>query len=154
LEEDPDFVVWNGDIVNWGFPTEYMIASSIAQSYPVTTYATIGNHDAWNGGSKVYNKYFGPNYYSFEYRGDLFIFLDTSQGVLGSSQLKWLENELVGWQEENIFIFSHMSPIDTVEGIYDTSELIDPELSRTMHSKAESDYLVGLMEVYKVDAFF
>jgi len=154
LEEDPDFVVWNGDIVNWGFPTEYMIASSIAQSYPIPTYPTIGNHDIWNDGGKVYNKYFGPNYYSFEYRGDIFIFLDTAEGILGSSQLDWLESELEGKEEEKVFIFSHMSPIDTVKGIYDTSDLIDPELSRTMHSKAESDYLIALMDTYNVDVFF
>jgi predicted phosphodiesterase len=154
LSTDSEFVVWNGDIVNWGFPTEYMIASAIAQSYPIPVYATIGNHDAWNEGTKYYSKYFGPNYYSFEYRDVLFIFLDTSQGVLGSSQLDWLESELEGWSERKVFIFSHMSPIDTVQGRYDTSELIDPELSRTMHSKAESDYLVQLMGMYQVDAFF
>jgi predicted MPP superfamily phosphohydrolase len=154
LNENPDFVVWNGDIVNWGFPTEYMVASAIAQSYPITVFPTIGNHDAWNDGTKVYNKYFGPNYYSFEYNGDLFVFLDTAQGVMGSSQLDWLESILKGWEDENIFIFSHMSPIDTVKGYYDTSDLIDPELSRTMHSKAESDYLLDLMENFSVDAFF
>jgi predicted phosphodiesterase len=154
LNDNSEFVVWNGDIVNWGFPTEYMIASSIAQSYPISVYTTVGNHDAWNDGSMLYNKYFGSDYYSFEYREDKFIFLDTSQGVLGSSQLDWLENELEGWEEDKIFIFSHMSPIDTVIGKYDTSDLIDPELSRTMHSKAESDYLVDLMEEYKVDVLF
>jgi 2',3'-cyclic-nucleotide 2'-phosphodiesterase (5'-nucleotidase family) len=47
-----------------------------------------------------------------------------------------------------------MSPIDTVLGYYDTTDLIDPELSRTMYSKAESDYLLALMEKYRVDAFF
>jgi len=153
-KKETDFLVWNGDIVNWGYPTEYMIMSSISQSYPIPVYTTIGNHDIWNDGRKLYRRYFGPEYYSFVYKESTFIFLDTSEGVLGSAQIEWLENELEGKEDQRIFVFSHMSPIDTVLGSYDTSQLIDPELSRTMYSKAESDYLLEVMDLYNVDSFF
>jgi predicted phosphodiesterase len=153
LQENPDFLVWNGDIVNWGYPTEYMIASSIAKSLPVGLYTTIGNHDVWNDGGKMYDKYFGARYYSFVFEDTLFIFLDTSGSVIGTVQMDWLENLLKESIQKNIVVFSHMSPVNPVTGLFDDSNQIDKELKNTMYSKAESEYLMKLMKEYKVTAF-
>lgn len=153
LKDKPDFIIWNGDIVNWGYPTEYMIASSIAKSLPVGIYTTIGNHDVWNDGGKMYDKYFGPRYYSFVLKDTLYIFLDTSGSVIGTVQMDWLERLLEEAIQKNIIVFSHMSPVNTVTGLFDESNQIDEELRHTMYSKAESEYLMELMKKHNVSAF-
>jgi len=152
-ENNPDFIILNGDIVNWGYPTEYMIISMLRSSLSIPVYTTVGNHDIWNNGIEYYNLYFGPNYYSFENQNSYFIFLDTSQGVLGNTQIQWLESELKYAKEMNVLVFSHMSPIDTVTGQYDEGSIISDELGSTMFSKAESQLVLELMNKYQVDAF-
>ena len=55
---------------------------------------TIGNHDAVNGGWKLFEKYFGPRYYTFDYEGDRFIVLDNSlNGSFDSVQFAWLKEQ-------------------------------------------------------------
>ncbi|MBN1891353.1 MAG: metallophosphoesterase [Clostridiales bacterium] len=154
LAFDPDFVIINGDFTNLGYPSEYMVASATTESWPLPVYSTIGNHDAWNGGSTTYNKYYGPFVYSFVYKNATFIFLDSSSGIIGQNQFEWLINELEKSTSEFLFVVSHMPPIDTVTGSFDTSNTLHPESLHTIHSKSESDYLLRLMAQYDVDVFF
>ncbi len=151
---DPDFIIINGDFTNYGYPSEYMMSAAFAENLPVPVFSSIGNHDVWNGGSTSYNKYFGPFHYSFVYRNSKFIFLDSSTGIIGENQFDWLIDELDNNKSEFLFVISHMPPIDTVTGIFDTSDTLHPESLHTIHSKSESDYLLRLMDQYDVDVFF
>jgi predicted phosphodiesterase len=156
LQENPEFIVWNGDITNNGYPAEYTIAAAIAESLPVQVFPTIGNHDVWNRGDKIYSQYFGPYYYSFIYKNTKFIFTDSSTGVIGDSQFKWIVSELEDSREKkcsHIIVFSHMPPIDTKTGSFDSSEPLHPELVSNIHLEAETEYLLELMKEYQVDAF-
>jgi len=153
LEKKPDFIVWNGDITNNGYSIEFLIASAIAESYPLQVFTTIGNHDIWNRGDKYYNVYFGPYYYSFEVKDIKIIMLDTSKGIIGDSQFDWLYRELKDNTNNHTIIISHMPPIDTLSGKFDTSENLHPEMSNTIHIKAESEYLIKLMNEFNVDAY-
>lgn len=153
LRYDPDFIIVNGDFTNLGYPSEYMVASAFTETLPVPVFSSIGNHDVWNGGSTSYNKYFGPFNYSFVYQNAKFIFLDTSSGIIGENQFDWLIGELENNTSSFLFVISHMPPIDTVTGVFDTSSTLHPESLHTIHSKSESDYLLRLMAQYPVDAF-
>ncbi len=153
LQSDPDFVIVNGDFTNLGYPSEYMVAAAFTEVLPIPVYSTIGNHDAWNGGSTSYNKYYGPFNYSFVYQNTKFIFLDSSSGIIGENQFEWLIGELESNNSPFLFVISHMPPIDTVTGVFDTSNTLHPESLHTIHSKSESDYLLRLMAQYDVDVF-
>jgi len=154
IEFDPDFAIVNGDMTNLGYPSEYMMIAATLELGPFPIYTTIGNHDAWNNGAPLYNKYFGPNTYSFVYRDVLFVYLDTSSGIIGETQFNWLESLLAANQEEHVFVITHMPPIDTVTGEFDTSNTLHPESLFTIHSKSESDYFLYLMDEYDVDVVF
>lgn len=154
IDFNPDFAIVNGDMTNLGYPSEYMMISAAFELSEFPMYTTIGNHDAWNSGSPVYNKYFGPNNYYFSYRDALFIFLDSSSGIIGETQFNWLESVLINNESQHIFVITHMPPIDTVTGVFDTSNTLHPESLFTIHSKSESDYFLYLMNLYDVDVVF
>ena len=154
IDFDPVFGIVNGDMTNLGYPSEYMMMASVLELAPFPIYTTIGNHDAWNSGGPIYNKYFGPNTYSFVFESTRLIYLDTSSGIIGETQFEWLESELENNNAEHILIITHMPPIDTVTGEFDTSNTLHPESLFTIHSKSESDYFLSLMDQYDVDVVF
>ena len=154
LQYDPHFIIVNGDFTNLGYPSEYMMSAAFTEILPFPVYSTIGNHDAWNGGSTSYNKYFGPVNYSFVYQNVNFIFLDSSSGIIGENQFDWLISELEKNTSPYLFVISHMPPIDTVTGVFDTTNTLHPESLHTIHSKTESDYFLRLMDQYDVDVVF
>lgn len=151
--DEPDFIVWNGDIVNNGYSIEYLVASSVIESLPIPVFTTIGNHDIWNGGDLFYNMYFGQTYYYFDYKEIRFIFLDSSKGVIGNIQFEWLKSVLEKSKDKKIIVFSHISPIDTITGVFDNNERANKEMSHTIHLRSESDYILGLMQKHNVSAF-
>ena len=153
LYEEPDFIFLNGDIVNNGSKSEYMIMGELFNSYNIPVYPVIGNHDAWGVGEKYYASFFGPYFYSFEYKNATFIIFDTSSGIIGKSQFDWLENELQKASTELIFLVSHISPVDTKIGIFDSDLNLSPQSNHSIQSKAESDKILALCEQYNVDCF-
>ena len=153
ISEDPDFIILNGDIVNNGYSLEYVVASSVIESLPVPVFTTTGNHDIWENGRKYYNSYFGQTYYYFDHKGTRFIFLDSSSGIIGNAQFEWLKSVLENSYGKKIVVFSHISPVDTVSGIFDDSERANKQMSHTISLKSESDYIMGLMDRYNVTAF-
>ncbi len=153
LENKPDFIIANGDLINSGSKSEYIITSELFNSYNIPIYTSIGNHDVWGLGNKYYPSFFGPYYYSFTYNNATFIVLNTSSGIIGESQFEWLENELQNVTTDLIFIIGHMSPINTITGEFDSSVNLSPESNDNLQSKAESDKLIELCEQYGVDYY-
>jgi len=153
LSDEPDFIIANGDLVNNGDESEYMLMSEIFNSYTTPIYTTIGNHDIWGPGNQYYGSYFGPTNYSFLYENTTFIILNTASGILGESQLEWLENQLKSVKTELLFVIGHISPIDTVSGDFDSELNINPELNHSIQREAESDRLLELCDNYDVDYY-
>ncbi len=149
----PDFLIWNGDIVNNGYMIEYATNAAVMESLPMPVYPTIGNHDIWNNGEDFYYRYFGPTRYSFIYKDCLFLFINTSAGLVGSDQFDWIENELSLVDTKYKVVVGHIPPIDAVLGKFDDSELKYPEMRHNLFSKAESDLLIDILKRYSVDLF-
>ncbi len=113
-EISPDFVMLTGDIVadakrppvelvdKW---MKYM-ADDFAAKFDCPLFAVEGNHDIVRDaeiGKAVYEKYFGPTYYSFNVKGAHFIVLDTmwlspdgklTYGPSSAAEVSWLRQDL------------------------------------------------------------
>ncbi len=75
-------------------------------------FATPGNHDIWNQASgQLWQERLGPRWYSVDYAGAHFIFLDTEGDAtrkIGGDQLAWLSRDLEAAKEARlIFVFLH-----------------------------------------------
>lgn len=109
------FGVFTGDMVRKSIPQNFDTLVSELQELGLPYYVVPGNHDI--GNRKLYEKYFGDKknknktYSSFEYKGDLFIFLDgnLNQESISGEQLEFLKSTLYlnGSSAKNIFVFVH-----------------------------------------------
>lgn len=77
---NPIFVADNGDLVFGGEPNKYRLFYETVSKVQVPLYTTLGNHNIRENGRGTYTKLFGPAYYSFDYRNNHFVFLDSSRG--------------------------------------------------------------------------
>lgn len=123
---NPDFVIHIGDMVQ-GYTRddvkwmeEYEEFVSAMDKLNVPWYPTAGNHDVftpvWDPNDRtfeeLYQSYFGPLYYSFDYKNSHFVVMYTdeamaSKPVISSQQIEWLKKDLAGTQKTNIFVFMH-----------------------------------------------
>lgn len=90
-----------GDL-STGWEEDYDIAvAELEEAGTIPVCVVPGNHDLYFGGWESFNSYFKTSAYTMAIHtsdiSDLFIFLDTGGGTLGSKQLKWLKQLL---QEE------------------------------------------------------
>ena len=65
---------------------------------------------------------YGPAYYSFDFAGSHFAFLDSSQGwseiqAISDEQYTWLQKDLIKAQGKHIFVISHIPPHDPRTGV-------------------------------------
>lgn len=154
IQSRPDFIILNGDIVDFGNKAEYIVINGFTEASPIPFYATIGNHENWQNGSKFYLNYFGPLTKSFTFKNSLFIFLDNHTGYISDSQFKWLEGELSKSKALHKFVFAHMPAIDAHTEVFDTKNYRYPQMKHNMYSKNQSDKLINLISRYQVDALF
>lgn len=123
---NPDFVIHIGDMVQ-GYTRdqkqwlkEYEEFMSYMDELDVPWYPTAGNHDVftaiWDPDDRtyeeLYKRYFGPLYYSFDYKNSHFVVMYTdeamaSEPVISSQQIEWLKSDLAGTDKTSIFIFMH-----------------------------------------------
>lgn len=152
-KENFDFLFINGDIVNLGFGKEYQRVETLLSGYDFPIYTSIGNHERWFGGVKYYKEVFGDLFYSFYYKNIKFIVLDSSLGYIEDEQLKWFEEELESSETEEIIVFSHISPIDTVTGEFDDNFYIFNQRKNSYFEKSYSDQMLDLCSQYGVDYY-
>lgn len=152
IETQPDFMIWGGDIVNYGIHPEYVVASSFSEMIPVPIYTTVGNHEDWQDGIKFYQSYYGPLTNSFTYKNCLFVFLDNSSGSIESKQFDWLKLTLAASQAKYKLIIAHMPPIDPATGKFDDNQYRYEEMRQNMFDKDESAQLLDIAREFKVDA--
>lgn len=127
-QENLDFVMITGDLIDKPFEKELKAVLSHLDKLNYPWYFAFGNHDRCVGGyltTEVYMKMLSESnsnyefklpYYSFEpKKGYKVIVLDdiitseiTSQGYIGEGQLKWLKKELDKSKRDVVLIFMHV----------------------------------------------
>lgn len=118
----PVFVIDNGDLVYSGKPNQYRIFDHMMSGISTTVCTTLGNHDIRGNGRETYKKLYGPEYYSFDFGSNHFIFLDSSRGyaekqAIPNEQYAWLERDLQEAQGKQIYVISHVPPTDPRNGV-------------------------------------
>jgi 3',5'-cyclic AMP phosphodiesterase CpdA len=122
----PDLVVHIGDFVpgyirdmhQW--EQDIQRVKAILSRLEAPLFPLAGNHDVITGtdnpddhrGEELYKRYFGPLYYSFDYRDTHFICLYTEETLrseprFSKAQLAWLEKDLAANKTGRIFVFLH-----------------------------------------------
>lgn len=115
--ENPVFVIDNGDLVFSGKPNQYRLFDRMVSQISATFLTTLGNHDIRGNGQSTYTMLYGPGYYSFDFAGSHFTFLDSSPGwserrAISDEQYTWLEKDLIKAQGKHIFVVTHIPPHD------------------------------------------
>lgn len=115
-EREPvDFIIQTGDIAMDPDAGHYELLmralSSSGLQRPM--FVVPGNHDLVEGDEELFQRYFGPGQFWFEYGGVLFIVLDNSLGPFTDAQCDWLDRVLAqrSIDAANIFLFMHSQPI-------------------------------------------
>jgi len=139
-----DFVILAGDIIASAArrpPIELVekwmehMADEFAPRFDAPFFAMVGNHDVVRDetdGKWLYEKYFGPTYYSFNMKGVHFVALDTQQIIDGKlvytvspRQLVWLKRNLAATcPQAPVVVFSH-SPSAGWDDTQENEALLD-----------------------------
>lgn len=148
----PDLVIHGGDIVLDALKADQETAQKQYDLYvnklePLITapfYHTLGNHDVFGWlslpnpnpepplyGKKMYEKYFGPRYYSFNYKHCHFVVLDsialgrplpkeaTYYGFIDQAQLDWLKQDLKEIApSQPVIVVTHIPTINALSSLY------------------------------------
>ncbi|KPJ52119.1 hypothetical protein AMJ39_08590 [candidate division TA06 bacterium DG_24] len=116
---NPDLVMSVGDYIEGyvddaaAVNAEYDEFFELLEPLTVPYYLVPGNHEIWSDLSgEIWDKRVGRRYYSFDYEGCHFIFLDTStidqSEDMDEAQLKWLEKDLKKYRKAKLtFVFFH-----------------------------------------------
>lgn len=95
-----DFVLFGGDITNFGSDAEIALAKSMMDTLRVPYYVVQGNHDAnWSeSGCNTFKEVFGYEYYTFKAGGWRFIGCNSgpdmrmAPGLVPRETVKWLQS--------------------------------------------------------------
>ena len=176
----PVFVIDNGDLVFSGKPNQYRIFNQMTSGISTTLCTTLGNHDIRGDGRETHKKLYGPEYYSFNFGENHFIFLDSSRGyaekqAIPDVQYAWLERDLQKAQGKRIFVISHVPPTDPRSGvkpneIQSYTDKVEKEggfveqkleaysedesINHGFQTKQEAEKFENLMTKYKVDTVY
>ena len=152
-DSEPAFVVHGGDIIFDGLRAadektareQYdLYVNHLLPLIGSPFYHALGNHDVfgWTAlpdpdpapplyGKEMYRKYFGPTYYSFNYKHCHFVVLDsigrakneagakTYCGSIDSAQLEWLRNDLsAAGRSKPVIIITHIPMINALGSLF------------------------------------
>jgi predicted phosphodiesterase len=105
-EHGDSFVVITGDITQSGKKTELESFVQTAESFNVSCYPVIGNHDIYFENWKEWEKIIGSTIYRIDGKNITLIMLDSANASFGSDQLNWLETQLET-AKDHTFVFTH-----------------------------------------------
>jgi len=112
-DKDVAFAVNLGDIVNNGSADEYRRYSDFISKSGIKVYNVMGNHDAVLGGYKLFAKYFGKDYYSFDHENAHFVILNNSfRSFFDEAQKDFLIKDLEANKGKPTFVFFHKPTFD------------------------------------------
>jgi len=140
LDPQPDFVLFGGDLAQLGRPDELALGQQILKELKAPVRMMVGEHDWYLDLGEKWKEMFGPDFYSFDYKGIHFVTLNsvvekdfwTAKGYtpeqrmaivsglddnrqspfeVGEPQRQWLSKDLAKIDKKTpIVVFSH-SPL-------------------------------------------
>lgn len=124
-----------GDLSSAGTASELTVYKDTVAEYSPNTpvYTMMGNHDVRDNLMDSIQDYTGqPNYYSFDYGDDVFIFVgnvaDWVTQVISNVELQWLYKTLEANRNKRCFLFEHIRPTNgcgNANGIYKRTNIVD-----------------------------
>ncbi len=161
-----------GDITG-GDPKGYKILEhELDKKNPDHAFYILGNHDLFFNGWDDYYSYFGSSTYAFDVKtnnaSDLYICLDSGNGTIGSTQLKWLEDLLKNERKNHrlCIIFSHVNffrehhtfsanpLVDELHVLLDLFYRNSVDMVITGHDHHRSEEFFGKTHYITLDALF
>ena len=155
----PDFIVQTGDFIEGMIKNQRKAreqlkeALELLSSAKVPVYISVGGHEKYTIPRKSYksivipflsqqlNRNIKSHYFSFDYKGDRFIFLDTQGLKKDTPQARWFEKELKNYKKRgHIFVFGHM-PVFLIGRVF-FSEIGFIQL------------MLDLLKKFPIDAYF
>ena len=122
LEEQPDFVVFTGDLTHTtDDPKERrkrmaQFRDIVADLKVKTVRFMPGEHDASLDQGQAFQEFFGRTHYTFDHKGVHFIVLDNvsdPRAMIGEAQLRWLAADLAQQPKDaNIVVLTHRPLFD------------------------------------------
>ena len=122
LEEQPDFIVFTGDLTHTtDDPKERrkrmaQFRDIVADLKVKTVHFMPGEHDASLDQGQAFQEFFGKTHYTFDHKGVHFIVLDNvsdPRAMIGETQLQWLAADLAQLpRDANIVVFTHRPLFD------------------------------------------
>jgi 3',5'-cyclic AMP phosphodiesterase CpdA len=144
-EKGLSFAVNLGDFVANGNPNQFLTYRQQIASLKVPVYNVLGNHDGAKGSWKLFEKYFGPLYYSFDYNNSHFIILNNAfKESFDREQFEWLKADLAKTKAQYKFVFMH-------KPVFDPSEIYKDYI---MSGRAVTEELGKLFTKHQVDYVF
>lgn len=138
MDPAPDFVVATGDLVDWGVDEHFQNYVEGMQKPPIPYFNVFGNHEIVFGPIERYYHYIGPDYFSFERGGILFLALNSVKKT--ERQNEWLDRtlKLLG-KNRPVVVFQHFPP-----GLEDLEHFgqrgVKSVFSGHWHSEKEMEY--------------
>ncbi|MBO0722608.1 MAG: metallophosphoesterase [Blastocatellia bacterium] len=122
LDEQPDFVVFTGDLTQTTDDTKTRrdrmagFQEIVSKLKVKNVRFMAGEHDAALDRGEVYQSFFGDLHYSFDHKGVHFIVLDnvsSPEAIIGEAQLGWLRADLKKTKNDApIVVFTHRPLFD------------------------------------------
>jgi hypothetical protein len=107
-----DFFVDLGDTTRVGGASEYADTQAVLNKLKVPYHMVIGQHDIVGNGQEIWQEYYGPTYYSWDYENAHFVALDdvTDPNVFSEVELSWFQRDLSSSSKNLKFVFLHVPP--------------------------------------------
>lgn len=110
IDIKPDFIIATGDLVGKG-DDRFSFYQKAVKENDIPIFNVLGNHDISKEADKMlnYNKYFGPDYYSFNHGKFHFLILNTLDK--SDDQKNWMKQDIEKLAEgKKILVFQHYPP--------------------------------------------
>ena len=157
-DTNPHMALHLGDLINaqghFAHADSILHLDGVMSSRTDTIFLTCGNHDIYFNQWHIWQQYYGSSSYWFDTRNgskllELFICLDSSEGTLGTAQMKWLrtllqEKKDAGYRRIIVFTHTHLFKQDNSQGHTSNLSLEETyELTGLLSDAGVEYYLCG-----------
>jgi predicted phosphodiesterase len=108
------FVVFQGDLTEWGTSDQLLHFASELRSLRVPLYATVGNHELGSGAGAPYRALYGRASYRFLFHGVQFTMLDSASATIAPTTYRHLGSWLDEGRGRVHVVGMHIPPIDPI----------------------------------------
>jgi len=140
-ESKPAFIIATGDLVNKGdYEHQLKTYQQGVLESKIPVFSVAGNHDRCEGDDRAiaFNKYFGPDYYSFNHGA--FHFLILSNTIDNPYEEEWIKEDLEKLAKgKKVLVFQHYPPYEKASEKF-ANWGIDAVFSGHWHSSKITNY--------------